>query len=287
MRLVRFPLSGLAVVAAWLALAPAAFAQQRPLTTEDAEPIGAGRVLIEGGFDFAHDYENRVSGLEGDLITLPTIGISVGLSSIAEFQIDGGIYNHLNVSSRNPNAPNAHLLTFSGDSTHDVSNATIATKIRLWAEGPGHPAIGLRFATKLPNASNEKGIYLDTTDFAGSVLVAKTVQSVRVVVNAGAAILTNPTAGLGQNDVFTYGLSFARALTQEAEVVGEINGRFSTRSEGAFPGTESQGLLKFGARYTRGPVRADAAIFFGTTSVDPTVGFTVGFTYVFNAFTVP
>ena len=287
MRLVRFPVSGLAVFAAWLALAPAAFAQQRPLTTEDAEPIGAGRVLIEGGFDFAHDYENRVSGLEGDLITLPTIGISVGLSSIAEFQIDGGIYNHLNVSSRNPNAPNAHLLTFSGDSTHDVSNATIATKIRLWAEGPGHPAIGLRFATKLPNASNEKGIYLDTTDFAGSVLVAKTVQSVRVVVNAGAAILTNPTSGLGQNDVFTYGLSFARALTQEAEVVGEINGRFSTRSEGAFPGTESQGLLKFGARYTRGPVRADAAIFFGTTSVDPTVGFTVGFTYVFNAFTVP
>ena len=175
----------------------------------------------------------------------------------------------------------------SGTTTHDVSDATVATKIRLWAEGPGHPAIGLRFATKLPNASNEKGIDLDTTDFSGSVLVAKTVQSVRIVVNAGAAILTNPTSGIGQNDVFLYGLSFARALTQETEIVGEVNGRFSTRSEGAFPGTESRGLLKLGARYTRGPVRGDAALFFGMTSVDPTIGFTVGITYVFNAFTVP
>ncbi|HKB09205.1 MAG TPA: hypothetical protein VKD69_01080 [Vicinamibacterales bacterium] len=276
-----------AALVASLAIAPAAFAQQRPLLTEDAETIGAGRVLLEAGFDYAHDYENPVSGLQGNLITLPTVGISVGLSSIAEFQIDGGIFNRLSITSRNRNAPLASLLNISGDSTHDVSNAIVATKIRLWAEGPGHPAIGIRFATKLPNASNEKGIDLDTTDFSGSVLVAKTVQSIRVVVNAGGGILTNPTAGVGQNDVFLYGLSFARAVTQETELVGELNGRFSTRSAGAFPGTESRGLLKLGARYTRGPVRGDAAVFFGTTSIDPTIGFTVGVTYVFNAFTLP
>jgi hypothetical protein len=278
---------GFTALALSLTLVPAALAQQRPLATEDPEPIGAGRILLEGGFDYSHDYENRVSGLEGDLVTIPTIGVSVGLSSIAEFQIDGGIFNFLSIASRNPHAPNASLLNVSGTTTHDVSNATVATKIRLWAEGPGHPAIGLRFATKLPNASNEKGIDLDTTDFSGSVLIAKTVQSVRVVANAGGAILANPTSGIGQNDVFLYGLSFARALTQEAELVGEVNGRFSTRSEGAFPGTESRGLLKFGGRYTRGPFRGDAAVFFGLTSVDPTVGFTIGFTYVFNAFTVP
>jgi len=273
--------------AAVLLGAPAALAQQRPLVTEDPEPIGAGRILLEGGFDLAHDYENPVSGLEGNLVSFPTIGISVGLSSIAEFQIDGGIYNHLSINARNPNAPLASLLNVTGDSTHDVSNAVVATKIRVWGEGPGHPAIGLRFATKLPNASNEKGIDLDTTDFSGSVLVGKTVQSIRIVVNAGAGILTNPTSGVGQNDVFLYGLSFARAVTQATEFVGEVNGRFSTRSEGAFPGTESRGAFKFGGRYTRGPLRVDAALFFGTTSVDPTVGFTAGFTYVFNAFTVP
>src|SRR5712691_3484179 len=79
-----------------------AWAQQRPLVTEDPEPVGAGRVLIEGGLDVAHDYQNTVSGLKGNLLSVPTIGISVGLSSIAELQIDGGIYNRLNITSRNP-----------------------------------------------------------------------------------------------------------------------------------------------------------------------------------------
>ena len=83
-----------------------------------------------------------------------------------------------------------------------------------------------------------------------------------------------------------YGLSFARAITQEAEVVGELNGRVSTRSN-AFPGTESRGILKIGGRYTRGSIRFDAGVFLGLTSIDPTFGLTAGFTYVFDAFKVP
>ncbi len=147
----------LSAVFALLLFAGPASAQQRPLVTEDPEPIGAGRILLEGGFDFAHDYQNPVSGLKGNLISVPTIGISFGLSSIAELQIDGGLFNSLSISSRNPNAPLASLLTVTGDSTHDVSNAVIATKIRMLAETASRPAIGIRFATKLPNASNEKG----------------------------------------------------------------------------------------------------------------------------------
>jgi len=268
-------------------VAPRAAAQQRPLVTEDPEPIGAGRVLLEGGVDLAHDYQNPVSGLKGNLFTLPTIGLSVGLSSIAEFQIDGGLYNRLSITSRNPGAPLASLLTVTGDKTHDVSNAVVATKIRLVSETPSRPAFALRFATKLPNASNEKGIDLDTTDFSGSVLLGKTVQSIRVVVNVGAGILTNPATTLGQNDVLVYGLSFARAVTQQTELVGELNGRFSTRSAGAPTGTESRGILKLGARYTQGPMRLDAGLSFGTTTLDPTIALTAGVTYVFNAFTVP
>jgi hypothetical protein len=276
----------LCAIAVVSAFASPALAQQRPLVTEDPEPIGAGRVLLEGGLDLAHDYQNTVSGLKGNLLTLPTIGISVGLSSIAELQIDGGLYNRLDITSRNPDAPLASLLTVTGDSTHNISNAVVATKIRMLAETASRPAFGIRFATKLPNASNEKGIELDTTDFSGTILVAKTVQSIRVVGNVGAGILTNPTSGIGQNDVLLYGLSFARAVTQAAEVVGEVNGRVSTRAE-AFPGTESRGILKIGGRYTQGPARFDAGVFFGLTTIDPTIGFTVGFTYVFNAFTVP
>jgi hypothetical protein len=42
-----------------------------------------------------------------------------------------------------------------------------------------------------------------------------------------------------------------------------------------------------GGRYTRGPIRFDAGVFVGLTTIDPTAGFTAGFTYVFDAFTMP
>src|SRR5437868_1867190 len=81
---------------AFTTLSPSlAVAQQRPLTTEDPEPIGAGRVLFEAGVDFSKNQEYPASGLEGNLLRLPIIGVSFGLSSIAELQIDGGVFNRL------------------------------------------------------------------------------------------------------------------------------------------------------------------------------------------------
>jgi len=71
-------------VAALVVLQPVlVFAQQRPLVTEDPETVGAGRLLIEAGFDYGQSVEYPASGLEGDLFRFPLIGVSVGLSSIA------------------------------------------------------------------------------------------------------------------------------------------------------------------------------------------------------------
>jgi hypothetical protein len=269
------------------ALPGRAAAQQRPLTTEDPEPIGAGRLLIEGGIDAARGQEYPVSGLKGNLWRIPTLGFSIGISSIAELQIDGGLYDKLSITERRT-APLSSLLTIGNDTTtHDVEDIVLATKIRLTGESTSRPALGVRFATKLPNASNESGLGLDTTDFYMSLLGAKTVQSIRVVGNFGFGILADPTSGNRQNDVLTYGLSFARAMTDQAEIVGELNGRISTRSGDAFPGTESRGLLKLGGRYTHSSVRFDAGVYFGLTSIDPTIGFTTGVTYVFSAFRIP
>src|SRR4029450_12313010 len=55
------------VALSMLVLARPVAAQQRPLVTEDPETIPPGRVLVEGGVDFAHDQEYPVSGLEGNL----------------------------------------------------------------------------------------------------------------------------------------------------------------------------------------------------------------------------
>jgi hypothetical protein len=263
-----------------------ASAQQRPLVTEDPETVGGGNILVEGGFDFQYDVFYPVSGLTGDLLRLPLLGVSIGLSSIAELQIDGGFYNRLSVTDRQP-APLSGELTFEGETTTDVEDLVIATKIRLLSEAPGRPAIAVRIATRLPNASTESGIGLDTTDFFVSGLIGKTVQSIRIVGNAGLGILTDPTRGFRQNDVITYGISFARAVKQGVEIVGEVNGRFGTRNHDTPVGTESRSVVRAGGRFTKGTVRVDGAILVGLTSRDPTFGFTSGVTWVFRGFTVP
>lgn len=275
-----------ALVFAWALLPTRTFAQQRPLVTEDPETIGAGRVLVEGGVDYISDVVYPASGLEGRLLRFPMIGVSVGVSSIAEIQIDGGLHDRLSITSRRP-APLAHVVTALGTTTSDVDDIVIGMKVRIAPEGSRRPAFGFRFATKLPNAGNESGLGLDTTDFLASILVGKTTKSVRVVANVGLAILGDPTVGDRQNDELAYGVSFARALTNAAEVVGEVNGRINSRRGQPLPGTQSRGVLRVGARYTAGDWRADGAVLVGMTNTDPGMGVTAGFTYVFDAFRVP
>lgn len=271
------------VLSVWAAPASA---QQRPLVTEDPETIGAGLVLLEGGIDQQRDVFYPASGLQGNLLRVPTLGVSFGISSIAELQIDGGLYSRLSITSREP-APFSNQLDFSGDSTSSVEDIVVATKIRLLSETPSRPAFGIRLATKLPNASNESGLGLDTTDFYVAGLVGKTVQSIRFVGNVGLGILGDPVRGDRQNDVLTYGASVARAVRQGLEIVGEINGRLDTREGDAPVGTESRGAMRIGGRFTRATVRVDAGLIFGMTSRDPSIGVTAGLTWVFKGFTIP
>jgi hypothetical protein len=272
------------LVCGWSA---AAFAQQRPLVTEDPETVGGGTLLIEAGVDLEHDVFYPVSGLEGNRVAVPAFGVSIGLSSIAELQIDGGIYQRLTITDRRP-APLSSALAFEGNQPADVEDFIIATKLRFFSESGRRPAIGLRIATKLPNASNEKGLGTDMTDFFASLLIAKTIESVRVVGNAGVAIIGDPTARVPeQNDVLTFGASIARAMTASAELVGEVNGRINVRNSVPDPGAENRAEMRLGGRYTRGPVRVDAAVLLGMTSRDPSIGLTAGFTWVLRAFQVP
>jgi hypothetical protein len=271
------------VLAAWTS---SAHAQQRPLVTEDPETIGAGLVLLEGGIDQQREVFFPASGLQGNLLRFPTLGVSFGISSIAELQIDGGLYDRLSITSRR-DAPLSNQLNFTADRTHAVEDIVVATKIRLLPETPARPAFGVRLATKLPNASNESGLGLDTTDFYASALLGKTVQSIRFVGNVGLGVLGDPVRGDRQNDVLTYGLSIARAVRQGLEVVGEVNGRLDTRGGTAPIGTESRGDMRIGGRFTRSTVRVDAGLIFGMTSRDPSIGVTAGLTWVFKGFTIP
>jgi hypothetical protein len=276
--------SFLLAICVLLGLTGAASAQQRPLVTEDPETVGTGNVLLEAGFDVEHSVEYPAFGLEGNLLRAPTLGVSFGFSSILELQVDGGFYQRLSVTARDP-TPLSPLLDFDGDSSHSAQDLVVATKIRLVSEAAGRPGVGIRLATKLPFASNDSGLGLETMDFFATALVGKTTRSVRVVGNVGLGMLSDPFAGNEQDNLLVYGVSVARALRQGFEFVSEINGRLSARDDDLPTGTESRSVLRAGARLTRGTVRVDGGLIVGLTSHDPSIGFTAGLTYVFKGFT--
>ncbi len=269
-----------------LAAAQPALAQQRPLKTEDPETVGSGRALIEAGLDYNRDVFLPVSGLRGNHLTMPAFGLSLGVSSIAEIQIDWGIYQQLSITDQVAGAPLAPILQLDGDSTDDFGDIHIGAKVRLVSETAHRPAIGSWFSTRLPNAGNESGLGKDVQDFSSALTIGKTVQSVRVVANIGVLMIGRPTEAVAQDDLLIYGLSVARAVSANAELVGEFVGRANFANI-VTPGAEDRGLLRFGARYTKSGVRLDGGILLGLTSYDPSIGFTGGLTWAFNAFKVP
>ena len=270
-----------------LCFAAVAAAQQRPLQTEDPETIGAGRILIEAGLNYDRDVYLPVSGLRGNRLTVPALGVSLGVSSIAEIQMQIGGYQQMAITDRVTTAPFANLLQLDDSgTTDDLEDMHIGAKVRLVSEGARRPSIASRFSTRLPNAGNESGLGKDMQDFETSILLAKTVQSVRVVGNVGLLMLGNPTRPAAQDDLLFYNLSVARAVSPAAEVVGEFVGRANFARTTTL-GAEDRGLLRFGARYTRAGVRLDGGILLGLTPRDPEIGFTAGFTWVFNAVTIP
>lgn len=278
-------IAGALAATAVLSVSGPAAAQQRPLVTEDPETVGEGLLLVEAGVDHDRDRRYVVSGLGGHLTSFPRLGISVGLSPIAEFQLDGMSINRLQITRRVP-APLSGMLQVDGDRAESFEDLVVGMKVRLIRERTVRPGIGFRFATKLPNAGNEDGLGLDTTDFFGSVLAGKTIRSTRFVFNLGLAILSDPTRGDRQNTTPTYGFSVAHAIARGVEIVGEMAGRTNVRRGAPPPGTGSAGAARLGGRITRGPVRLDAALLYGLTPNEGSVGATVGFTWVFRAFTL-
>src|SRR5262249_35132113 len=161
-------------------------------------------LLVEAGVETGTNVWYPLSGLRGDRFAAP-VGLCLGLGRYVELQLDTG-YNWLGIDSRE-DAPLAFRVPPGITRTSDIIDVTVATKLRALAEGRHRPSLGVRFETRLPNASNESGLGLDTTDFYFSVLVGKTIHSFRVVGNAAIGILGNPLVATIQSDAFRGGLS--------------------------------------------------------------------------------
>ena len=263
-------------------------AQQRPLVTQDPESVGEGLILVEVGMDYLRNKHFPVSGLSGNLIRAPKLGLSIGVSSIAEIQVQGISYSRLKVIEQE-DASLSSLLNINGDMTSGMDDIIVGAKVRLLGETGIRPAIGVRFVTRLPNARTETGLGVDTMGFFNSLLIGKTISLSRIVGNIGFGVLGDPVISNKQNKVLIYGLSVARKISQGAELVAEINGRFNSKWAESTLGTsgESSAFINLGTRYTRGVIRVDGSVLFGLTPRDTNIGLSAGLTLIFRGLNVP
>ncbi|MBO0858497.1 MAG: hypothetical protein J2P21_08535 [Chloracidobacterium sp.] len=262
-----------------------ALAQQRPLVTEDVEPVKPGNVRFDAGFDLLLDKDYQVSGLNGNLERLGVVSLTFGLASNVEAEIGGPIRNRLEInrqyrSSSVPLQFNPATATF----TSDTGDFFLATKIKIRSENGGAPGLGFRFGVELPNSNQARGIGLNQTNFFAQALVAKSVGKARLIGNLGLGILSSPVAANGnispftQNDVALFGLAGSYEFNSRFTLVSEVNGRYSTRRNAPL-GTESDGATRLGLRIRVGKLFWDVAGIRGVYPHSESGGVTFGVTY--------
>lgn len=252
-------------------------AQARPLLTEDVELIRPGTVRISAGVAFQQDQDFALSGLNGEITRIGDVGIRIGVSPNVEVQIEGTLQQFLSIDGafRQPAIPLD--LGLKPTDTQDVGDFTIATKIKITSEGERLPAFGVRFGFEMPNTDQSRGIGTNTTNVFAQLLAAKNVGAVRLLGNVGIAILESPTVSFSQNDVLLYGLAFRYPLGERVRIVGEVNGRYSSRRPPL--GTEDRSEARVGVQVDAAGLRWDAAGTFGLTRWSPRTGVVLGVTY--------
>jgi len=271
----------LAVLLGVFSFAAAAYAQQRPLITEDVDIIPPGSMRLEVGMDFMQNAKYPVSGLTGDLTRAGVIGVNIGLAPNVAFQIEGVAQNFLSINSRGPSAIPLSLAP-GVNSTNDFGDFTLCTKIKLRNESANLPSVGFRVGVGLPNSSQGRGIGLNQTNAYGQLLFGKKFghnARVNTFGNIGIGILTAPTELFSQNDVVMYGLAGIVRINKQFSLAGEVNGRVNTRPGSGPLGTESQGEARLGMQVRASGLRFDFAGIKGLTSFSPRSGITVGVTY--------
>lgn len=269
----------------------AAFAQQRPLLTDDVDTTPVGAFEISAGVDFFQNEKFPLSGIKGDLTRVGDIRVKTGFAPNVEIQIEGVLQNFVAINSQ---TVSPIPLLVAGNSTNDTGDFIISTKIRLRNETKLLPAIGVKFGFQMPNSNQARGIGTNQINVFGKVILQKrfgsknkqNVSRFNVFGNLGIGIMTAPLAQFTQNDVLLYGLAGIYRVNDRINIVSEVNGRHSTRSNTPL-GTESISQFRIGTQIRASGLRFDTAAIIGLTRFSPRSGFTFGVTYVSPAIFAP
>jgi len=237
-----------------------------------------------GWLRFSRHVSYPLSGLEGDQTNVGVLDLRLGLASIVEVELNGIVQEYFQVNQQGPSFVNLQLR--GADSTNDVGDFSLYTKIHISDQTHIRPAFAFRFgfyhAQFRPVAG--PGQQRHQTSWPKP---SPSGNSGRLVTfgSLGLAILTAPNTTFTQNDVPVYGLGGSYPVTKRINLVAEVSGQHSTRPiTPQLVGTESRGQGRLGLQVLTGGFTLDAAFIAGLNRNDPHTGVTFGVSHDFRLF---
>jgi hypothetical protein len=247
-----------------------------PLTVETAETLPSGQIDLALGASYFHNRRFPPFTPPGfinwqDLTTVPELGLRAAVGSMVEIQAS---YEFIDLDE---STQDGH------DHTYGGGDARLFTKIYAVRERTWIPAMGVRFGTKLPNASSSDRLGTDETDFFIQWLGSKHFGDFTAHLNLGIALLGNPGSSGGQDDLCTYAVGLVSptlgSQTADAwgirgllEVAGSTGSRFHNDGD----------AIRGGVQVMHGGLTLYAGASGGLDSAAEQYGFMGGVIYAFD-----
>ena len=250
MRLSGFSLTLNFFLVGWMLL-PVHARAGRPLSTEDADPVGRGVVQVEIGLDHARE-ESRKTAL--------TAVLTYGLADVLDLALE---------------LPVLFLRPEEGGSQAGAGDIELRGKYRWLDEGPIWPAIAVLGAVKTPTGSERRGLGSGATDAAIRLVGTKELGPVTVHLNLGYTFI----GASGLDNVLSWGVAASLKVTDAVALVGEVVGETNSDPHAKDDPRELRAGLTY-ALWEK--VVLDGAVSVGLTRASPDYVLTVGLTARFE-----
>lgn len=182
------------------------------LDTEEAYTVGQG--IFQTEIEFGVTKQPDAS----ELYNLPRVRLTYGLSDWADLEFE---YEYFVVR-------NTDFTEYANGMTNidhdDEGTGDLRIKLKTTPYEFGRHRMGFQFITKLPNASQGEGLGTNETDFTSQILFSSDWGRLKTHLNAGFAVLGDPSVNANQNDYFVWGVGGEYALTDSLTLMAEIEG---------------------------------------------------------------
>jgi hypothetical protein len=256
------------VLPALLAAAGPAGAQTRPLQTEEATTAPAGQIVFETGFQAIAAEPSYITRIERTRWDGPLLRLVYSPADSVELDLEWV-------------AAVGALVADGERRVSDFGDVSLRTKLRLLKGRGRRPTLAARFGVILPQTSYEDKQFRplslgpNTIRVYVEALLTQPVGLLRLDVNAGLFIHDEVSELHNQIDFLSYGLAARWSLGPGWEIVGEVAGRAGQ----AKPDAPERSEARIGVRFSRGRLRADAAVRRGLIDEQGTWGGTAGLTW--------